>query len=143
MDAKTISQRMRVMGGAVTVFVMCAVETELFLLNHDEDWRQMLPLVMVAAGALLLVSQLIRPSAKGVTALRVLMVLMMATGALGVFFHFQGNLEFQMEIDASQHGWPLIQKVLQAKAPPALAPGALVQIGLLGLLYTYRHPSLE
>lgn len=129
--------------GLVTVFVMCAVETELLLLKHDEEWRQILPLVMVAASALVLVIQLVRPSVAGVTVLRVLMALMMATGLLGVVFHFQGNLEFQMEINATQHGWPLVQKILQAKTPPALAPGALVQIGLLGLLYTYRHPSLE
>jgi hypothetical protein len=143
MTTKPVSERMRVMAGALAVFVICAVETELFLLKHIEEWRQILPIVMLALGAVLLVTQLIRPSARGVMAVRVLMILLIATGALGVVFHFQGNLVFQMEIDATQHGWPLIQKVLQAKAPPALAPGALAEIGLLGLLYTYRHPSLE
>jgi hypothetical protein len=28
-------------------------------------------------------------------------------------------------------------------ATPALAPGTMVQFGLLGLLYTYRHPRLD
>jgi hypothetical protein len=62
---------------------------------------------------------------------------------LGVYFHYLGNLEFQMEMDASQKGWELLKKVLEAKTPPALAPGTLSQFGLLGLLYTYRHPSLD
>ena len=35
----------------------------------------------------------------------------------------------------------LVWKALRG-ATPALAPGALAQLGLLGLLYTYRHPAL-
>ena len=27
-------------------------------------------------------------------------------------------------------------------ATPTLAPGAMVELGLLGLAYTYRHPAL-
>jgi hypothetical protein len=36
----------------------------------------------------------------------------------------------------------LFVKVVTAKAPPALAPGVMVQLGLLGLVYTYKHPAL-
>ena len=32
---------------------------------------------------------------------------------------------------------------MTAKAPPALAPAGMIQMGLLGLLYTYRHPALR
>lgn len=143
MDTRLVTERMRLMAGVLTVFVMCAVETELFLLKHDEEWRQVLPLVLVAVAAVVLVAQLIRPFASGIIVVRVLMVLMVATGLLGVYFHYAGNLEFQIEMDATQHGWALMRKVLSAKTPPALAPGALAQIGLLGLLYTYRHPALD
>ena len=31
----------------------------------------------------------------------------------------------------------------RAPLAPALAPSALAQLGLLGLLYTYRHPALR
>jgi len=41
-------------------------------------------------------------------------------------------------MDPSLEGWALFVKVIRAKAPPALAPAAMIQIGLLGLLYTYR-----
>jgi hypothetical protein len=30
-----------------------------------------------------------------------------------------------------------------AKAPPALAPAVMAQLGFLGLLYTYRHPEFD
>jgi hypothetical protein len=36
---------------------------------------------------------------------------------------------------------PLLWKVMSGAAP-ALAPGAMVQLGLLGLIYTFRHPAL-
>jgi len=32
---------------------------------------------------------------------------------------------------------------MTAKTPPALAPGAMIQLGLLGLVYTYRHPFIR
>ena len=143
MDTKRTIERMRLMTGLIALFVMGAVLVELFLLKHHEEWRQILPLVVIAIGALLLTSQLVRPSSAGIVTLRILMSVMIATGLLGVFFHYTGNLEFQMEMDPTQHGWALMRKILEAKTPPALAPGALAQIGLLGLLYTYRHPSLD
>ena len=32
---------------------------------------------------------------------------------------------------------------MRAKAPPVLASGIMVQFGLLGLVYAYRHPALD
>ena len=55
--------------------------------------------------------------------------------------HYESNSEFQREMDPSLTGWPLLVKVMQAKAPPALAPASMMQIGLLGLLYAYRTPT--
>jgi hypothetical protein len=143
MDALRTVSRMRLMAGLITLFVMGAVEVELFLLQHIEEWRQILPLAVIGAAAIVLVWQMIRPSVAGIMTLRVLMIALVATGVLGVYFHYQGNLEFQLEMDPAQRGWALMMNVLEAKTPPALAPGSLAQIGLLGLLYTYRHPSLE
>ena len=77
-----------------------------------------------------------------VHALRVTMLMFIVTGALGVFLHYQANLEFQLDMDATQSSWSLFKKVMHAKAPPALAPGAMAQLGLLGWLYCFRHPVL-
>ena len=32
---------------------------------------------------------------------------------------------------------------MRAKVPPVLAPGVMVQLGFVGLLYAYRHPALD
>ena len=34
-------------------------------------------------------------------------------------------------------GWELLEKVMRAKAPPLLAPGMMMQLGLLGLAYVF------
>ena len=51
--------------------------------------------------------------------------------------HFRGSAEYQLEIDPDISRWDLLKKILQAKAPPLLAPGMMIQLGLLGLAYAY------
>jgi hypothetical protein len=74
--------------------------------------------------------------------LRVVLGLQVGAGLDGVVIHARANAEFQRELDPSLSGWPLWRKTLQAKAPPALAPGVLAQLGLLGLVYVAR-PSAD
>jgi hypothetical protein len=39
-------------------------------------------------------------------------------------------------------GWQLFWQAIRSKTPPALAPGVMIQLGLIGLAYTYRDPAL-
>lgn len=115
---------------------------DLLLLEHYEDAWQWLPLGLIGL-ALLVVGWLSvsdRPIV--VMLLRTIMVGLIVAGGVGIGLHYRGNREFQREIDPTLDGWALIQTVMRAKAPPALAPAALIQLGMLGLLYTYRHPCL-
>jgi hypothetical protein len=70
------------------------------------------------------------------------MVLYLLIGLLGVYLHYRGNVEFALERYPTLGGFKLMWKALRG-ATPALAPGALAQLGLLGLLYTYRHPAVD
>jgi hypothetical protein len=58
-----------------------------------------------------------------------------------MFLHVKGNYEMEREFDPSLLGLDLWLEVFRGEAP-TLAPGTLVQFGLLGLLYAYRHPAL-
>jgi hypothetical protein len=115
---------------------------ELVLLEHYENPWQLTPLVLISANLMVVLWQAVRPSWPGVQSMRVLMVAMLAAGAIGVFLHYRANLEFQTEMNPSLAGLQLFFKIIRAKVPPPLAPGAMAQLGLLGLLYTYRHPIL-
>jgi len=68
------------------------------------------------------------------------MVLFIIAGMLGIYLHYRANVEFQREVDPSIAGRELLVKAMTAKTPPALAPGSMSQLGLIGLAYAYRYP---
>ena len=113
---------------------------ELIALGHYEDQWQLVPLFVLSVA---LVSAALQEFAAGRTSLRLLQtvaVTMMAAGIAGVILHYRGNLEFQIETNPELAGWDLFLRIVHAKAPPALAPGVMAQLGLLGLIYCFRHP---
>jgi len=125
------------------VFIgVVGLEIELALLRHADSFSQLIPHIVLLIGLLATILVYLRPSAGTLRPFQAIMWLFVVIGLLGLFFHFKGNLEFAMERDPSLSGFKLIWKVLRG-ATPALAPGALSQLGLLGLIYTYRHPVLS
>lgn len=128
---------------AVIVLGLFGTSLDLVLLAHYEDSLQLVPLVVIALALAVIAGHLVRGGAGTVWALRGVMGIMLAAGALGAALHYRGSLEFQIEMDPTLSGWDLFTKVLHAKAPPTLAPGVMAQLGLLGLVYTYRHPALN
>ena len=121
---------------------IAGLSLELWLLAHVEDVYQLIPLVLNGAGALAAAFVATRPSIGSVRLLQSVMVLFVLSGALGAWLHYQATTEFQLEMDPTLSGWALFRKAIVAKAPPALAPGAMTQLGLIGLAYTFRHPAL-
>ena len=127
---------------ALLVVFMLGTGLDLMLLDHHEDAWQLVPLALLASGLVVSVWTL-RGRAGAITAMRLLMVLFVAAGFLGITLHYLGNRDFQLEMDPAAAGWPLFLKVVRAKSPPALAPASMVMMGLLGLVYTYQHPALR
>ena len=127
---------------AILLLGMAGTSVELLLLRHDEDAQQLIPLLLIAAGFAGVAWHLVRRSRLSITVLQIVMVLFVASGVLGMVFHYQANVAFQLEMDPAIAGSNLWWKVLQAKTPPALAPGVMAQLGLVGLAYAYRHPAV-
>ena len=115
---------------------------ELVLTGHFEDALQWIPLVALGMGLVVVVALLARPTRGAVRLLRALSVAFVLAGALGVWLHFDGNLEWEREDDPSARTATLARRALTG-AVPLLAPGALAQLGLIGLVVAYRHPSLD
>lgn len=126
----------------LVAFVLVGTSVDLLLLEHYEELWQWLPLLMLGAALTVLAWTALTGSARAVTAFRIAMVLVVCTGLLGIYMHYSGSREFQLEMDPALTGWALFVKVMRAKAPPTLAPAAMMQAGLFGLLYTWRHPAL-
>jgi hypothetical protein len=127
---------------AVLMLGMAGTTTELLLLKHDEGAIQLVPLALIGAGYVTILWHVVDRGSLSVRSLQVLMILFVASGIAGIVFHYRANVEFQLETDPALRGATLAWKVLQAKTPPALAPGVMAELGLIGLTYAYRHPAL-
>jgi hypothetical protein len=123
------------------VLGLAGLGTELLLLEHFEDWWQMIPLVLIGCSLLVLVWHAADRRATPLLALQILMVASIAAGTIGVVLHYQGNAEFELEMYPSRAGFELFRESMMG-ATPALAPGTMIQLALIGLAYSYRHPRL-
>ena len=116
------------------------LQVELALLRHAESATQWIPHIALLIGLIGTAAVYFRPGPATLRAFQAIMAGFLVVGALGIYFHLRGNVEFALERDPSLTGTGLIWKALRG-ATPALAPGALAQLGLLGLLYSYKHPA--
>ena len=126
---------------ATLVLGLVGTGLELLLLEHFEDWRQMIPLGLIAAALLVLVWHAVQRGPAPVQVLQVLMLVFVLAGVLGLTLHYRGNSEFEREMYPDLAGMELFRESMMG-ATPALAPGTMIQLALIGLAYAYRHPRL-
>ncbi len=123
------------------VLGLVGVGIELLLLEHFDDTWQLVPLVLIAAALVVLVWHALDRRAAPVLALQLVMVVFIAAGAIGLTLHYRGNVEFELEMYPSRSGLELFREAMMG-ATPALAPGTMIQLALIGLAYSYKHPRL-
>ena len=115
---------------------------ELALLEHYASVWQTVPLVVLIFGLGAAIQVARRPGRGSIRFFRIVMVALVITGAIGVFLHSDENVSFERELSPEARGLDLIWMALRG-ATPILAPGAFVQLGLLGLILVYDHPALR
>ncbi len=130
--------------GVLLIFVLGSVGlgSELLLLGHFEEWRQQVPLALLGFGLVLLAAWTLYRGAVILRLFRLTMLAFVLGGMVGLWLHLSANMEFELEMYPTLTGLKLLSKALSG-AMPALAPGALVQLGLVGFLYTHQHPVLS
>ena len=126
---------------ALVLIGIVGLQVELALLRHAESATQWIPHIALMIGLIATAAVYFRPATATLRVFQAIMAAFLLVGAIGVYLHLRGNVEFALERDPSLTGAGLIWKALRG-ATPALAPGALAQLGLLGLLYSYKHPVL-
>jgi hypothetical protein len=115
---------------------------DLLLLEHYEDSWQLLPLFLIGVALVAVGAFLVTKSAIAIRVLQVTMGFCIVAGGVGLILHYQSNAALQREMDPTLPDWEIFKKAMHAQAPPAMAPAALAQLGLLGLAFSYRHPAL-
>lgn len=112
---------------------------ELVLLEHYEDVKQWIPLGLGAAGAAVCLWYWLRPGGASMGAFRLVLVAFAIAGALGLWFHYRGNVEFEKEMYPELAGRALVWQSLTG-ATPTLAPGAMMFLALVGYAAMAARP---
>jgi len=101
---------------------------ELILIGHYESFWQYFPLISLGLGivSLTLLS-------RSLVLVKSFYLLTIFAGVLGVILHLKNNWEFETEMYPGMGTTDLILNSLTG-AIPALAPGTLIPIGLMGFL---------
>jgi len=127
----------------ILAFGVAGILAELLLLEHTEGRWQIFPVALLAAAAIVITWNIVdRQSAAGIRVLQGVMLAFVVCGAVGIVLHYNGNVEFELERNSDQSGLALFWEAIKG-ATPSLAPGAMVQLGLMGLAYSFRHPAVH
>lgn len=103
---------------------------ELIVLEHYGSGDQLIPLVLGGIGLLTMCWVAVAPSLAGLRCLQLVMLLYAGTGIVGMTLHAEAGVTRRL------------QDGEDTPVPPLLSPAVLVHLGLLGLLYAYRHPDI-
>jgi hypothetical protein len=132
-------------GALLVIFLLGAlgIGTELLLVGHTEDRWQWVPLLLISLSLVALLCHAVIRRAPTVRVFQITMILFMISGVVGLLLHYQGKAEFKLETNPDLAGLKLFWEAIKGAAvPPVLAPGVMIQMGLLGLAWTFRHPAL-
>lgn len=136
------TRRMRSLLIYVFALGLLGTGVELALLEHYESWQQWLPLALLVLGLGAVAAVRLRPCRRTLLLLRSIAAAFLISAALGIYFHLDANFEFERERDATLGGTELAWEMLTG-AMPALAPGSMALLGLIGLVITAGHPALQ
>ena len=132
-----MSEQVRRLLLALVGLGMAGVATELVLLEHWEEWRQWMPLALSGVGVVAVAAAIVRPGRPTFRALRAVLALFVLSGVAGIALHYQGNAAFELEMEPGLAGAQLFWESVRG-ATPALAPAAMIYLGVLGWVATWR-----
>ena len=127
----------------ILILGMLGTGTELLLIKHTEDFKQWVPLVLILSSLCILAWYGVVGGRLSMRLFQVTMAAFIGAGLAGFYLHYQGAVEFKLESNPSLTGSALFWEAMRGKAPPPLAPGIMIQLGLIGLAYAYRHPAMS
>ncbi|MBT8338364.1 MAG: hypothetical protein KJO11_17385 [Gemmatimonadetes bacterium] len=139
-DTETLLRTLRTGLLALVAFGCAGLGLELILLEHWEEPTQWPPLLLLTGGFLGAVALLVRPSRAAIRIFRTVMVFALLSGGAGAFYHYRANAALEREVAPDRPAMEIASAALRGGVP-TLAPGAMVQLGLLGLLACVGHPG--
>ena len=133
---------LRVLLVGLVLLASLGLAAELALLEHYGTFLRTLPFGVLALALGSGAAFAYRPGRSAVRVFRATMALLIATGLAGVWLHYDENAAFERELNPDATGFELVWLAVRG-ATPLLAPGAMVQLGLLGLIAAYSQHVLR
>jgi hypothetical protein len=125
---------------AILLIGLAGIEVELYLIKHTEGIWELTPMLLVALAILIVAWCAWQATAGSLRTMQALMLLFLLNGLAGVVLHFRANVNWEHDSNPSLSGSELYLKAVRG-ATPLLAPGTMIQLGLVGLAFTFRHPG--
>ena len=119
---------------AALLFMMVGTALELYLLGHYEDRLQLVPILCIGISIITLCLLFYRRTNWTIRLYKLVLGLTALSGVYGTFLHLQANYEFEVEMKPTAKGWELFLESLSG-ALPALAPGSMIVLALIGYSY--------
>ena len=113
------------------------------MIEHYEDRWQYTQLIALSLGLVALVWDTVAVGPASRRALRIAMLGLVASAAVGLYLHFDSNEEFQRELDPSLAGWRLVLATMRAQSPPSLAPSFMALLGAIGWIATHGRNNTD
>jgi hypothetical protein len=110
---------------------------ELLLLDHTEDFWQLIPLVLLGVGFISFFIGSFTHFRLRWEIFRGIMVIFLLSGIYGFLLHYETNVEFEKEMYPGLEGIELFIKSMKG-ATPSLAPGAMMMLAFIGWLRSFK-----
>ena len=135
MDSRPIVAAVRRLLMFTLLTGMLGIVAELLITSHTEDLSQWIPIALTLVALLSLGWLVIAGNQASVRVFQFVMASFLVSGLAGIGLHYKGRVEFKLESSPSLSGFALFREAMRSKSPPALAPGAMILLGLIGLTY--------
>src|SRR5262245_32341948 len=127
---------------AVIVIGLMGTGLELVFVDHFEGTAQWVPIVLICLAFLVLGAYGLVRVAALLRVFQAVMIMFIVSGFAGIAFHFQHDVQHAEKDHPGIQGTELFQSAVAQEAP-LLAPGTMIELGILGLAYVFRHPALK
>lgn len=141
MTPEVIVKRVRWFLLILAAAIFAGAPVELYFAEHTEETYQKIPFILCGIGLVVVGVVIIYPRRYTLWPARLAMVGIAVGSLLGMYFHINGNLEFELEIRPNATRSDVLMDALRG-ANPLLAPGVLALAAMIVLIATYYHPAL-
>jgi hypothetical protein len=139
-SATQVSPLVRCCVLGILVFGLLGMIVELVLLKHTDGPSELIPIWLLAGSLVVVVWDAVARSAASRWFLLATMSAFLVAGLAGVWLHYRANVGYERDSNPGAPTGEVYQKAVRG-ATPTLAPGAMVELGLVGLLFALLQPT--